>query len=826
MKIYQSPETQARPRTDRPSMSFATMCKNEEHVIGKVLEAVAPYIDYLVVADNGSTDRTLEIAREYMEKYNIPGEIHLDEWEGFDKNKNKMMEYVFNKSDYVLHLDADDILAGGFSFTHEDKGFDNYFMTMQRVDSTWKATVIYDNRLHWKFSGVAHTIIKCIEKPEGYTTGDLSDRGYVIADGVGSRAFDPKKFLYDAERLTKQFWETLTDDPDDLNSRTVFYIAQSYMDYDKEDSYEQALKWNRLYLKLKDIWIEEEFEVQMRIALCMMQIERYSEEEIIAEMEKAINIFPDRAEPHMRLGKYLNRIGNHHLAYIHLNKAKNMDLERVKKKYILFVDNTSYNEWINDELSVSCFWIGKYEEGIKLIKEIIDNPKLESMRPRIAGNLHLMYDKINASKKLIDTLIIGGGITGLSTAAFLEKNHDYMVLEATDELGGYCKTIERNGFVWDYSGHFFHFRDSEIKDYVMENMQCDVHEIKKITDIDYMGHIVDFPFQYNINQLPTDEFHECLNDLHNIGEVDNSSFKTYIKTSLGNGICKKFLIPYNEKLYATDLDDLDVDAMGRFFPKTITKEQLLKRMSDNSHPESYNETFIYPEGGSFEFVKSILTRVDESKIMKNCKVLSIDVENKVARTTSGDIKFNRLVSTTPLNKLTNMMNIDFEVLSSNKVAVLNLGFNKGTEVKSHWRYFPDSDVSFYRVGFYNNILKQDKMSLYVEVGLESGDVVDRNKIKTRVLEDLVKKGIITDQILLDVEFLVMDPAYVHITKRSRKAYQDWCEEYNPMGIYSIGRYGSWTYCSIEDNIIQAKKLAAEIKSTEIREGDIKLTVFL
>jgi hypothetical protein len=29
-------------------------------------------------------------------------------------------------------------------------------------------------------------------------------------------------------------------------------------------------------------------------------------------------------------------------------------------------------------------------------------------------------------------------------------------------------------------------------------------------------------------------------------------------------------------------------------------------------------------------------------------------------------------------------------------------------------------------------------------------------------------------------------------------------------IYSIGRYGSWTYCSIEDNIKEAKALANEL----------------
>ena len=28
------------------------------------------------------------------------------------------------------------------------------------------------------------------------------------------------------------------------------------------------------------------------------------------------------------------------------------------------------------------------------------------------------------------------------------------------------------------------------------------------------------------------------------------------------------------------------------------------------------------------------------------------------------------------------------------------------------------------------------------------------------------------------------------------------------GVYSIGRYGGWTYCSIEDNIVEARALVA------------------
>ena len=398
MKIHQTQQPTAVQRQDRPTLAFATMCKNEEHVIGQVLEAVAPYIDYLVVADTGSTDRTLDIVREYMERHNIPGEIHVDEWIGFDKNKNKMMEYVYDKSDYVLHLDADDILAGNFSFDHADTGFDNYFMTMKRGTSTWKATVIYNNRLQWRFCGVAHTTIKCLERPVGYSTGDLSDRGYVIADGVGSRAFDPKKFLYDAERLTGQFWDTLTEDPDGLNNRSVFYTAQSYMDYGKEDSYEQALKWNKLYLKLKDTWIEEYFEAQMRISLCMMHIDRYSVQNIIEEMEKAIAIFPDRAEPFARLGRYLSSIGNHHAAYQYLKQAREMDLDIVKQKYILFVDDTCYDQHLNDDLSVACFWTGHYQEGINLINEIINDERWSDHTERLQTNIMHFQNKLNEAQ--------------------------------------------------------------------------------------------------------------------------------------------------------------------------------------------------------------------------------------------------------------------------------------------------------------------------------------------------------------------------------------------------------------------------------------------
>lgn len=382
------------------------------------------------------------------------------------------------------------------------------------------------------------------------------------------------------------------------------------------------------------------------------------------------------------------------------------------------------------------------------------------------------------------TLIIGGGITGLSAASFLPHS-DYLVLEKDSIPGGYCKTTIRGDYTWDYSGHFFHFNNPEIKDYVLANMESKMLQVTKITDIDYKGNIIDFPFQFNIDQLPEEEYKECLQDLDNLGETDLSTFKSFVRSTLGKGICDKFIIPYNEKLYACDLNELEYNSMGRFFPKSKSK--------------SYNDTFIYPKGGSYEYIKSVLKRLDVNRILLNTELISLDLENKIAKTNKGDIKFEQLISTLPFNKL----NPDSR-LSANKVAVFNLGFNKGTSIKTHWRYFPGNEV-FYRVGFYNNILGQEKLSLYVEIGLKETDQIYEDILLDKVLADLQSCGIIDTHELVDYQFLVMNPAYVHITKDSKKIYNEWCQKYNPQGIYSIGRYGSWTYCSIEDNIIEAKQ---------------------
>ena len=175
-------------------------------------------------------------------------------------------------------------------------------------------------------------------------------------------------------------------------------------------------------------------------------------------------------------------------------------------------------------------------------------------------------------------LIIGAGISGISYANFTKN--DFQIIEKENEPGGYCRTIKRNGFVWDYSGHFFHFQHPDMEKYVCKNIPSEsLVRVEKHTQILYKGKYIDFPFQKNIHQLEKEEFIDCLYDLFAAKATHYSTFKEMVYANLGKSIAEKFLVPYNEKLYACDLDRLDVDAMGRFFPKACKEDIVLNYLS-------------------------------------------------------------------------------------------------------------------------------------------------------------------------------------------------------------------------------------------------------
>ncbi len=409
-------------------------------------------------------------------------------------------------------------------------------------------------------------------------------------------------------------------------------------------------------------------------------------------------------------------------------------------------------------------------------------------------------------------LIIGAGITGLSYAAY--TNNDYLIIEKELEPGGYCRTIKKDGFVWDYSGHFFHFQDPEIKQEVMDGIPQDhILKVNKHTQIRYGNRMIDYPFQKNIHQLTQEEFIDCLYDLFNNPYTSERSFKEMLFKKFGKSIAEKFLIPYNEKLYACDLNTLDVDAMGRFFPYA-NKEDIIANFKP-SKENSYNSFFLYPKGGAIEYIDSICKRVDMKKISFGEYLVSIDMQRKIAKTNYREIEFTNLISSIPFPSLLKACKIEYDksLYSCNKVLVFNIGFDKkGLDTKNNWIYYPEDKYIFYRVGCYDNIYQNNRLSVYVEIGFKEDAPIDIDNCFNKVLTDLKEAELISDHKVISYCTVVMNPAYVHITKEMEADKIEKRCILADMNIYSIGRYGSWIYCSIEDNIKEAKDLAIKLRT--------------
>lgn len=408
-------------------------------------------------------------------------------------------------------------------------------------------------------------------------------------------------------------------------------------------------------------------------------------------------------------------------------------------------------------------------------------------------------------------LILGAGISGLTCASKLQAE-DHLILEREAEIGGYCRTFRQAGFVWDFAGHFFHFSNPDIQK-EFSDLLSDSNTVfnKKCTKIYYKGQYIDYPFQYNIHQLEKEEFIDCLVSLYQRPEGQIANFQNMLYAKFGAGTADKFLIPYNTKLYACDLNKLDINAMGRFFPYAEPEEII--RGFRTGQKQTYNDTFFYSKNGAEAFVKKIAESIDPSRVLCRTEARHIDLLHKCVRTDSESIHYKHLISTIPFPRFLQLAGIKTNTpFTCNQVLVFNLGFDRDPEDPTlHWIYYPDPEFCFYRVGFYNNILHRSPMSIYVELGFPENAAIDVPYWKETVLRDLKKAGVVQDHKLIAENHLIMDPAYVHIREDSTREKEAIQLALKEQQAYTIGRYGDWTYCSIEDCISQAQQLIAQIR---------------
>ncbi len=346
--------------------------KNESPVITRCLASVKEIIDYWVIVDTGSTDGTQEIIRQFMK--DIPGELHERPWVNFSENRNQALELAKIKGDYILFIDADEQLSitEPFDRNHLDK--DCYYCILHHDNLLDHHSVaLVHTRCDWKWVGVLH---EGILSPDAKTTELLSSIKKIGSLRQGARSLDPKKYEKDAAILET----ALKEDP--LNSRYVFYLAESYVN---GGNYLMALKNYEKRAHMEG-WDEEVF----WSLYCIGQIQEIlgmAQQTVIQSYNKAFSFRPTRLEPLFRLTLIYLKEENYLQAYLLAKEAIQIPLPNDA----LFVEKRKYDYLMHYIFAECAFRMGRIDEAKEALEKVLKTPDLpEEIRNSALNNLNLI----------------------------------------------------------------------------------------------------------------------------------------------------------------------------------------------------------------------------------------------------------------------------------------------------------------------------------------------------------------------------------------------------------------------------------------------------
>lgn len=345
--------------------------KNESRSIQRCLESVKPLIDSWVIVDTGSTDGTQILIQEILK--DKPGELYERPWVDFGHNRNEALALAQDRADYLLMIDADEMLAfsSGFSMPLLDK--DCYFITVREPRADYQRLFLIDARLPWRWEGVLHESLIC-DPPH---TFDLIEGVMNLSQtNDGGRAQDKQKYAKDALILE----EALKKDP--ANSRYAFYLAQSYCN---AGEYLLALETHKKRIGMGG-WDEEIFWSLYQIGV-LQEVLQMDPKGIIEAYTAAYQYRPSRMEPLYRLANTYLQQRDYVQGYITAKHALSIPLSQDH----VFVERWiySYGVWLT--FANCAFELKRYGEAAEACRQVLLQPDLpDEMRERVQSNLDLL----------------------------------------------------------------------------------------------------------------------------------------------------------------------------------------------------------------------------------------------------------------------------------------------------------------------------------------------------------------------------------------------------------------------------------------------------
>lgn len=424
-------------------------------------------------------------------------------------------------------------------------------------------------------------------------------------------------------------------------------------------------------------------------------------------------------------------------------------------------------------------------------------------------------------------VILGAGLTGLSTALHLPRG-PWLVVEREQRVGGKATSIRRDGHTFDVTGHWLHLRDASVRALVDDLFAPgDLVEIERHTGVWTHGVMLAYPFQANLHGLPLPLVQSCLQGFvaAQVRAVQPHApaprtFDEFARARFGDGIADAFFVPYNEKIWGLHPDALTSDWVQRFVPMPDVGQVIGGALGIRQEGLGYNARFVYPRRGGIDALPEAMaerlgTR-DDGRVRLGAEVESITPSRRRLRIRgdADEIEYAELVSSLPLPTLVRRIPEAPPEIAAAAARLrcvpwrwLDIATRTTPPMREHWVYVPERHIPFFRVGVYSNawppMAPPGRGSLYVEL-------TDRTHPPDlpRIYEALANMGAITDPVdVLFAEQRDLPCAYVLFDAdhaEATAAILGWLGE---VGIHSCGRYGAWTYNSMEDSILAGMEAA-------------------
>jgi protoporphyrinogen oxidase len=284
---------------------------------------------------------------------------------------------------------------------------------------------------------------------------------------------------------------------------------------------------------------------------------------------------------------------------------------------------------------------------------------------------------VERTVETIDTLIIGAGPAGLTTAYRLAKaGHGVVVIEQDKHyVGGISRTVSYKGFLFDIGGHRFFSKSREVVALWNEILPDDFLDRPRLSRIYYAGKFYAYPLKAfeALRNLGFKQSIACVTSYAHARAFpihDPKTFHQWMHNEFGERLFSIFFKTYTEKVWGMDCDEISADwAAQRIKGLNLSKalidgvtRSLGFKPRGGACAKTLIESFRYPRRGPGMMWEAAARKIQESggriAMDRRFEKLSFDPERRTwtVETIGGDgtsetFQARHVVSSAPIPEL-------------------------------------------------------------------------------------------------------------------------------------------------------------------------------